>query len=58
MVLLENVLGIHAVLDEVIAALTEALPGYIIEFRILDPMLANQFSYHEGRGFCSLAFSY
>ena len=42
-------MGIVSVLPEVIAALTEALPGYIIEHRILDPILANQFSYHDGR---------
>lgn len=36
---LENVLGIAAIMDDVLSLLQEALPGYRIEYHILDPTL-------------------
>jgi len=38
--LLENVLGISPYIDQIIVLLTNALPDYIIENRVIDPRLA------------------
>lgn len=42
-IILENVLGIAAVMDEVLSELEQALPNYEMCHRILDPFLASNF---------------
>ena len=42
-ILLENVLGIAAVMDEVLDELANALPNYEMCHRILDPFLVSNF---------------